>query len=336
MTYNNSIEGGIILKNVCIIGAGQLGSRHLQALKNVNQPLNIKVFDPNMKSLEVARERYEAVSAGEYDQCIEYTSDFDDLFPETDIAIIATSSNVRRQVVENLLNRSVVKYMIMEKLLFQKKVDFYHVNRMLEKSGGKVWVNCCMRMMPVYEGIKNAHKKEEVFYHISGSSYGLVTNLIHFIDYLAHLIDCLDYSVDTSGLGKTPIPSKREGFLELTGSVTVNFKDGSQGVFTCYPDGNTPLCAQIFSKQTRYIIRETEGKMWSAKAEENWVWKESDIRIPYQSEMTKYLLESILSKGECLLPSYHDSMKIHIPLIDSLLDFLNENSDKKFELIPFT
>ena len=50
------------MNNICIIGAGQLGSRHLQALKMVLQPLLITVVDPSSESLKMAEERYQAAA----------------------------------------------------------------------------------------------------------------------------------------------------------------------------------------------------------------------------------------------------------------------------------
>ena len=46
------------MKKVFIIGAGQLGSRHLQALKYVKEALDISVIDPREESLSTAKERY--------------------------------------------------------------------------------------------------------------------------------------------------------------------------------------------------------------------------------------------------------------------------------------
>ena len=48
---------------VAIIGAGQLGSRHLQGLKVAASPLEITVMDSNEDSLKVAKERYDTVTA---------------------------------------------------------------------------------------------------------------------------------------------------------------------------------------------------------------------------------------------------------------------------------
>ena len=47
------------MKTVLVIGAGQLGSRHLQALKLVQNDLSISVVDPFQASLDVAKERFE-------------------------------------------------------------------------------------------------------------------------------------------------------------------------------------------------------------------------------------------------------------------------------------
>lgn len=48
---------------VAIIGAGQLGSRHLQGLKGAASSLAITVLDSSKESLQVSKERYEAIPA---------------------------------------------------------------------------------------------------------------------------------------------------------------------------------------------------------------------------------------------------------------------------------
>ncbi|MCV3262394.1 Gfo/Idh/MocA family oxidoreductase [Vibrio harveyi] len=48
--------------NLLIIGAGQLGSRHLQALAQLDDKFSIYVLDPFEQSLEVAKQRYQEVA----------------------------------------------------------------------------------------------------------------------------------------------------------------------------------------------------------------------------------------------------------------------------------
>lgn len=324
------------MKKIYVIGAGQLGSRHLQALKSVGYPLDITVIDPNTESITIAQQRYDALPDGQYTHKIVFTNSIPKTLGGIEFAIIATNANVRRQVVTELLEKCPVKYMVLEKLLFQKAEDYQYIEDLLKKSGTHAWVNCSMRVMPFYRNAKEEMKGTSVFYHVSGSQFGLITNAIHYLDHIAYLTDNADFTVNTSLIDNTPIQSKRKGFLELNGTLTANFTDGSHGVLTCYSEGNAPVQVQIYNKDVRMIIRESEGKAWVSRAADNWIWNEVDARIPYQSELTTGIVNDILSSGNCNLVSYEESAKIHLNLLRPLLDFLNNHTDIKSELYPFT
>ena len=51
-----------IKTNIAIIGAGQLGSRHLQGLKKAQAPMNIYVLDANNDSLKICEQRYNEIA----------------------------------------------------------------------------------------------------------------------------------------------------------------------------------------------------------------------------------------------------------------------------------
>ncbi len=322
------------MKNVCLIGAGNIGSRHLQGLKKVTAPLNIEVVDPFKESLETARQRYQQVDSPPNHK-IAFLSDLSKVSKKIDLAIVATNSNVRRKVLENLLSNSSIKYLVLEKVLFQKKQDYFDMEKLLKKRGIKTWVNFSMRTMPFYNRLKGIFKGN-IQMIVSGSQYGLITNAIHFIDYIAFITGNYDFTVDTIGLDKNPIESKRLGFLELNGTLNVHFKDGSFGSFTCYPNGNAPFIIELLSPKYRCISKESEGKAWASSNNIDWKWKETDSNIPFQSNMTNKLVEEILTKGSCPLTLYKDTSKLHITFLDSLLKFLNESTEKKYSLYPFT
>ena len=44
------------MKNIFIIGAGNIGSRHLQSLNKIGRSISINVIDPSSKSLIAAKE----------------------------------------------------------------------------------------------------------------------------------------------------------------------------------------------------------------------------------------------------------------------------------------
>lgn len=322
------------MKNVCIVGAGNIGSRHLQGLKKVTLPLNIEVVDPSAESLGVAKQRYEQVDSP-ITHKVNFLQNLNSLSKNIDLAIIATSSNIRRKVIEELLKKSDIKYLILEKILFQKKADYLFIEKLLKKKSIKTWVDFSMRTMPLYHDLK-ANLKGKIQMTASGSQYGLITNTIHFLDYIAFLTDCYDFRITTEGLERRLIASKRPGFWELNGTLSAYFKNGATGYFTCHAGSDAPFMIEVFSPQYRCISKESERKALISSPEGKWQWEEVNSNIPFQSEMTNLVAEDILKTGDCVLTSYSQALKIHLQLLESLREFINEFSDKRFDFYPFT
>jgi len=321
------------MRSVVIAGAGQLGSRHLQALKAVAGPLEIEVIDPSPEALRVARERYEAVATPAPHR-ITFAARREKSGP-VDVAIVATGSKVRRAAMEDLL-RADVKAMILEKLLFAKREDYAPMaGRLAAKGAPRAWVNCPMRVMPPYEEIRASLGRGPVHYRVTGSQFGLVTNAIHYLDHVAHLSGSTEYSVDTGGLDAAPIESKRPGYLELNGTLAARFADGSRCEVTCFATGTAPVVVEISNEKRRYIVRESEGKLWRSAEESKWTWEEREAPIPYQSQMTARLVDSILATGDCGLTPFAESQRVHMALLEPLAKFLGKRAPQGIDY-PFT
>lgn len=323
--------------DICIIGTGQIGSRHLQALKNVSFPIAIHLVDTSDVSKKVALDRYEQFKGIQKGQQIICYSSLEKLPMELDLVIIATNSDIRKRIIADLLQKRIVKYFLLEKLLFQKKSDYMSIEKLLSKKGSKAWVNCSMRMISLYGQIKKRISANKVItYIVSGNQSGLITNTIHFLDNLIYLTDCTDFTVNTERLNKSLFNSKRKGFLELSGTLDVRFENGSTGTFSCHGNGSSPTIISIFGSDSRYIIRESEKKMWSSESKDNWKWKETDVSLPYQSEMTTQVVEEILRNKTCSLPTYEISARVHLIYLEALLKHINKYSSNKFNYYPFT
>lgn len=321
------------MNNILLIGAGNIGSRHLQGLAKVKIPLNINVVDPSPGSLKISEERFNQIPSKTKHQII-FSRDLKGAPENIDLAIIATSSNIRRKVTENLLKHSKVKYIIFEKLLFQKKIDFVFIEKLLKQKKVKAWVNCSMRVTPFYYNLKNQFQNKKITYLLTGTRFGIATQAIHFIDHMAFLANSYDFKVDTTHLDKKIIESKRKGFLDFTGTLMVYFKNGNIGIFTDFPNGDSPIVAQIFSDKIAATANETTRETWISKSPD---WKmKPEEQLPFQSDLTNIVAEQILKKGDCQLPTYPQSKIIHIKLLESLLKFLNSNSGKKYDYYPFT
>ncbi|MEE9379257.1 MAG: Gfo/Idh/MocA family oxidoreductase [Candidatus Lokiarchaeia archaeon] len=325
------------MKKIALIGAGNIGSRHLQALKAVKIPLDILVIDPNPESLNIAQERYDSMPIGQCKHTVNYFKNLDKIKDEFDIAIIATHSNIRRKVIEQLFKVSHARALILEKILFTTTEDFSVVRDLLKEQNSQAWVNCTRRVIPFYnDQIKNWFKKKKIIYFVSGSKWSLISNLIHFIDYMSFILDQTDFEIDLNHLDLKLEKSRIPNFLELNGTINLYFNEGSIGVINCYPSGNQPVMIDITSDELRCLLNEGQGKAWVNIKNNETNWKVYDAKILYTSQITTFLVEDILEKNTCSLTSYEESMKLHMLTFEPLLNFLNKNFDKRFTSYPFT
>ena len=141
----------IVIK-IIIIGAGQIGSRHLQgAVTNKNQ-LSITVVDPSLVALRLSRKRAKEIKFGNqkpvtYSKKIPKNKSFE-------ICIISTNADKRAEVTIDLLDTCSLNYLVFEKVVFQKKQDFKMISNIFKKKNINAWVNCPRRTFNIYEKIK--------------------------------------------------------------------------------------------------------------------------------------------------------------------------------------
>ena len=156
------------MKKVSIIGAGQLGSRHLQGLKTAQSEMGIWVIDASEESLKVAKERCEAVES-KTPKTVHYEQNIDVLPQNLDLVIVATGSKPRASIIKALLAHSTVSYLVLEKFLFTRLQDYDEIEALLKEKGVKSWVNCPRRMWPSYEAIKKLINKDKPVSFESGT-----------------------------------------------------------------------------------------------------------------------------------------------------------------------
>ena len=312
-----------LIMNIVIIGSGQLGSRHLQAIAKIDLPVAIQVVDPSHESLKIAKERFEQISPNPNVKRIFFFNSLDDLHSVVDFCIVATNSDIRAQVTEELLSKKAVKYLILEKILFQNEGEYETIGKLIERYNVKTWINCARRMWPVYKEIRERLAGSHLFeINISGSSWGLASNSIHMIDLIAYLTGISEYNISADLLDSDVIESKRKGFIEFSGFLKGSFTDGPYFSINSYKNGKVPPIIQLISEKTIYFISEHNRRGWSTREDQGWTWQEFSFETPYQSQLTHLLIKQIIDTGECALPSFEESAKLHIPLLNCFIFFL--------------
>jgi predicted dehydrogenase len=326
------------MNRVIIIGAGNIGSRHLQSLAKSRLALSITVVDPNPQALEISKKRFnEGLTRETVSVSPKYLQNLKDVEAEFDVAIVATNSDVRRSVIERLLSKSRVKYLIIEKVAFQNLDDFESVIKLLNSKKVKAWVNLPRRVIPFYQNLKTKLKPhEQVYCTVQGGEWGLACNAIHFVDCLSYLIEETDYQMSCRYLDKELKNSKRAGFVELTGSLHFQFKNGSGLNLISQNGTEAPPLTMMQTKSAQYALQEEKGVGWTANRATGWEWKKIKFKWPYQSELTHKIVEEIISTGKCGLPSIKESYLIHKPLLESLLEHLEKVAGKKYLSCPIT
>jgi len=324
--------------NIAIIGAGQIGSRHLQAIARLEGNTRIRLVDPSEESLRIARERFSQVYKESASKRIELICDrfIDNLSESVDLAIVATSSNVRSTVIKELIRKKEVKNFILEKVLFQREAEYYEIDDLLRKHNIPTWVNCYMRSRDFYQKLgeeMDLDKKVEM--RVEGSLWGMGCNSIHFIDYFSYVTGCKDFSFTNCRLNDNLIDSKRSGFVEFSGELVGQNSDGHSLMLICHDKGSDPIRINIRNGSTNHEIIDCTDHVIHRMSDGD---KETEkkVDIPFQSQTTNKLVHQIRNGDKCDLTPYHDSMNLHLPLIRTLIEQMQNLSGKSEDVCPIT
>lgn len=313
---------------ILLIGAGQIGSRHLQGLAELSDS-QIYLVDPSKNSLDVAMQRFADVMKGNRSIAVTPLTHLASLEKQKniDVAIIATDARVRAEAFKNASEHLSIKNVIFEKVLFQKETEYLQVADILQKNSIKAWVNCPMRMWPSYRNLKKeyfAAFAKNVRMEVTGGNWGLACNAIHYIDVFSYLTDSRVLSVSNSGLIKV-IPSKRVGFSEIVGCIKVEFTDGHELLLSAEEGSAKPVLIHIEGSEARHLIFEDKRKRTTQTVGDDWKNENFDFETPYQSQLSGSIVKEIFELGESSLPTFESSSEIHISFIKSLNDFFIRN-----------
>lgn len=315
---------------VVISGAGQLGSRHLQGLSTCSLPLDIYVQDPSDGSLNMSQERWlEVAASSATPHRLNLCRSLAELPRQVDVAIVATPADVRPAIVAGITEQSQVNYWILEKVL-ARSVEALQQIRNSVGSASQAWVNTPRRALPWHQAIKAALVSgRPMELRVDGGDWGLACNSIHFLDMFAWLTGETLEDCRTDGLDPQWVASKRPGNMEVMGRLEARFSGGS----------NVQLTAR--SGDVVYAFEFTDGEhAWHMDEVAGMASRSDGLaipgRIPYQSEVTGGLVETLLETGSCTLPTLDQSAQIHSVFLRSLLSHWQSHVNACATEVPIT
>jgi len=331
------------LLNIAIIGAGHIGSRHLQALANLEEPARIQLVDPSPGSLEIAEKRFRDVYKGERDAItLQHFDSIQDLGMSQDLVIVATDSRNRCDVIIELVQSKNICSMILEKFLFQAEKEYYEVQDLLKKKNIPAWVNCMLRATDFYRNLKSALTIDSpIRMTVEGKSWGLACNSIHFLDLFSFFTDCNDFEFSSVNLDEKIYNSRRSGFKEFSGKLVGENSQGNVLTLSCKEgacgegDVGGPISIQIDNGHDKHVIASYIDRVIHRVITPNGE-TENTAALPFQSQITHLIVNDIIRNDTCGLPLYADSMILHLSLIKVFLKQMSKVTGKEIKRCPIT
>jgi Oxidoreductase family, NAD-binding Rossmann fold len=307
---------------VAVVGAGRLGSRHLQALSRLEGSVHLSVVDTLRSSLNGARARYGEVATDASPE-VTYLDAVTALPAWLDVVIVATTADRRRAVVEELLAHAEVRFLVLEKVLFQTVEDHAAVGRLLAETATPTWVNHVRRMWPGYDAMGGLFAgAREVDFDVVGPRWDLGCNAVHFLDLLALLVDCTNVQIDDVVLERGTLPVSRVGFEPFSGWIAGRAGPASFRI-TSDPTADGPIRVAVRSDAGWFRATETphdlviEGEAPSPFAAGAW-------SVPPQSQLSDRLVVELLERGACALTPYEEAARLHVAMLAAFLTSLSD------------
>lgn len=324
------------MKSNLIIGAGQLGSRHLQGLLRLEINQKVYVLDPSEASLKISEERAKEIP---HQHSLVFTTNWSDLPQDFDLVIIATGANVRSIVSQKLLENYKVGNLVLEKILFQDLASYEKIRNLIAKTQTPTWVNHPRRMMAHYQEIRNTivASNEKVVFQTLGSNWGLACSALHFIDLCTFLANSKVIANNLDLIDPIIHESKRANCIELTGTVSGTLQNGSNFIVSSIDGEIGDITITLATNSNRWLIQEGKAqKIIHLSKENNFEPIITDFVTEFQSNLTTKIAQNIFETGNCNLPTYDEACESHIPFIEAALKKYRELSGISTEICPIT
>ena len=308
--------------NVCLIGCGSVGKRHLEAMLKVKHDINIEVVEPNVGNIQTTP----------VGQNINYFTKIEEVSDNIDICLIATTANVRKKVILELVSKKNVKFMIIEKVVFQNEKDFDEIIKLFEEKNIKSWVNCHLRAQPIYKELKTQSiiSYDTTMTYEYSDDFTLSSSAIHILDLFSYLCDDYDLEIQDIVTDTELKSSRHSGCVDFNGYMKVKSTNGYELVVK---KRDAHFGEHLTVHHNDLTVRSSEGD-----DPDNRIGFVQDKKIPYvwQSSLTNSYIDDIIKKSDCDLSTLENSAKLHKVMLRSFRRLLKEDYNREVVDCPVT
>ncbi|WP_455272849.1 Gfo/Idh/MocA family oxidoreductase [Rhizobium herbae] len=305
-----------MIPTILVVGCGNIGRRHIEALAVAGVPMRVIGIEPGAE----ARVQADLLVAGIANGST-VLADMDQVPDTSDLVIIATSSAHRRAAFETMLSRCTPKAVIFEKVLFTTRADLDAVGQVLADRGIPAYVNCGRRGFPAYDRLRELlATRTGLSMEVSGAGWNLGSNAIHFLDLAEHVLGDRVVALDEAGLDATPHPARIPGCVDLFGTLRGQLAGGGTIAITQDRAPGEPVSITFFGGGESWRVEEGAKRLIhrNAAGEES----VQGFETLFVSGMPYLYTEIIDGKG-CRLTPYAQSAAQHALFLDAFRRRLN-------------
>jgi hypothetical protein len=162
------------------------------------------------------------------------------------------------------------------------------------------------------------------------------TNSVHFMDLLSFFTDSNDFKFTDVRLDNKVLDSKREGFKEFTGRLKGGNSRGDSLDLFCKDEEDGPVTIEVLNGPEKFTLVTNFMDQFDFQSSNQLASRMGKVSLPYQSEMTHIWANDILTGGACDLPTYSNSMNLHLELISAFTEHLKKITGKEIDACPIT
>jgi Oxidoreductase family, NAD-binding Rossmann fold len=320
-------------RRVVLVGAGNIGARHAQAMARVSAPIDLDIVDLQPQARRRAQSLL-AESGGLNAGAVREFERLDDIDDAPDLAIIATNSRERPAAVRAAVARGA-RSLILEKVLFTRLSDYDAIDPLLADGGVSAWVNCVNGTFPCSDRLAEFVDGSPFHYCVEGTGWSLGCNLIHFLDEFSSLSGRKEIKLSTAELDPIMAPAKRSGYVEFFGRISGETETGAKFAAICQ-DGAE-------ADRTWTVTIDTGGGSLTVSSRQMLTIKDANgVRtepypIPLLSETSASHVDAILAGKAPRLPDYASASRLHRTMLSALLIHIRRvQGDETIDECPVT
>lgn len=276
-------------KKIILIGCGNMGLAHLKSIMTIKNK-EIIVVEKKLSRINFIKKNYKSKDLKILN-----------MLPQNhffDFGIIATHSTNRFKVINNLLKKNSVKYLLLEKFIFSKKKEYDLAKNLFLKEKTKSFVNIWSKILINICKLKKLKKIN--YLKISIRRGRILTNLIHYLSIIENLINRnIDIIFDKKKF--KVIKFQKINFTEYFGKVLI--KSNSK-IIGCVEESKDDF-DYLFLKGKNYEKSiQIKGKKIEYKDDLN---NKKVFNFPLSSKITKKILTNISSRKKKMVPDYNEA-----------------------------